>query len=53
MYLSNRDPKAICAFIRILGPGGKPMAKDRHPGVTPKTSCVIVAPQYLPSGAKP
>lgn len=50
-HMSDRDLRAIYAYIRSLGPAGKKVPADVPPGQEPKTPYVPFAPPVMPGGA--
>lgn len=49
--ISEQDARAIYAYLKQLGPKGKPMPENVPPGEEPKTPYITMTPQN--TGAKP
>lgn len=51
--LSERDARAIYAYLEHLGPKGKAMPENVPPGQEPQTPYVVMAPPQMPGANSP
>jgi mono/diheme cytochrome c family protein len=50
--MTDSDVKAIYAYLRSLGPAGRPMPAALPPGETPKTPYIVFVPQAPAAGSQ-